>query len=289
MENKNNAVVTKKNRLPLKPLLGLILLPAACLALNEALFFAAAQFAGESLGDYIDPLVSILCALLCLFVHRASFAGKFNGSLKLAGCKKGLFLLLSFLPCVIPNFIHADYSVLTADVVLYTFAFALGTGLFEETAFRALSGSNFMRAWHDEKLIVPAVMLTSVVFGLAHLMNMNQGAGLGATVTQAVYAIGFGVIFAAVYFRCGSLIPAILAHTLVDFTADLKMYGLEADPFAVSSFDWSMLIAAGLGIAMVVVGLYYVRPAKRAEILDLWAEKWSLNETDGLAEDASAD
>lgn len=288
MENEENAVAAKK-KLPLKPLLGLILLPAVCLVLNEVLFFAAAQIAGDSLGAYIDPLVSILCALLCLFVHRACFAGKFDGNLKLAGCKKGLFLLLAFLPCMIPNFIHADYSVLTADVVFFSFAFALGTGLFEETAFRALSGSNFMRAWHDEKLIVPAVILTSVVFGLAHFSNMNQGAGFAATATQAVYAIGFGVIFAAVYFRCGSLIPAVLAHTLVDFTAELKMYGLESDPFAASSFDWGMLVAAALGIAMIVIGFYYVRPAKRAEILDLWARKWSLDEADVSAEEASAE
>ena len=287
MENEKNTATAKK-KLPLKPLLGMILLPAACLALTEVLFFAAAQIAGESLGAYIDPLVSILCALLCLFVHRASFAGKFDGSLKLAGCKKGLFLMLAFLPCLIPNFIHADYSVLTADVVLYTLVFALGTGLFEETAFRALSGSNFMRAWHDENKIVPAVILTSVVFGLAHFSNMNQGGGLGATVTQAVYCIGFGMIYAAVYFRCGSLIPAVIAHTLLDFTADLKMYGMESDPFAASSFDWGMLIAAGLGIAMIAVGLYYVRPAKRAEILDLWAKKWSLDEADNSAEEASA-
>lgn len=285
MENENNAVAAKK-KLPLKPLFGLILLPLICLVLTEALYFAGAQIAGESLGAYLDPLVSILCALICLFVHKASFAGKFDGNLKLKGCKKGLFLMLAFLPCLIPNFIHADYSVLTADVVLYSLVFALGTGLFEETAFRALSGSNFMRAWHEENKIVPAVILTSAVFGLMHLLNMNHGGGLGATVTQAVYCIGFGVIYAAVYFRCGSIIPAVIAHALLDFTADLKMFGLESDPFAAGSFDWGMLVAAGIGIAMIAVGLYYVRPAKRAEILELWAKKWSLDEADASAQEA---
>ena len=65
---------------------------------------------------------------------------------------------------------------------------------------------------------IPAVLLSSAVFGLFHLVNWTAGSAL-YTWAQVLCAFAAGICFAAAAVRSGSLLPGFAAHLLSNLTA----------------------------------------------------------------------
>jgi len=66
------------------------------------------------------------------------------------------------------------------------------------------------------------VLVSSAIFGLAHLFNLALGRQtLLAGLTQVVYSFFFGVAFAACFLRNRSIWPAIVMHAAVDLGGSL--------------------------------------------------------------------
>lgn len=217
---------------------------------------------------------SVAAALLVLAIHKRWFYPEFEGNLRGGrpglGFKLGLFVLILW--CTAPFDILAaseDYGPLSFG----NFALALMAGVCEETAFRGLPLSYLMRQWKDEKKIPVALLLSAVLFGLAHGGNLFAGADPGITLLQVGGTMAIGVFLGAVYLRSGNLWPVIVIHTLNDVlaflnTADISGGVMVAD---VTPRDLRDLM---LSVVLAGVGLWLIRPSKRAEILDLWREKW---------------
>lgn len=60
-----------------------------------------------------------------------------------------------------------------------------------------------------------AIVISSVSFGLGHLLNLVNGSGMGIgdNLYQVVYAIAIGFLFAILLVRGGSLWPCVAAHS----------------------------------------------------------------------------
>ena len=65
---------------------------------------------------------------------------------------------------------------------------------------------------------IPAVLLSSLVFALFHLVNLTAGTAL-YTWVQVLCAFAAGVCFAAAAALSGSLLPGFAAHLLSNITA----------------------------------------------------------------------
>lgn len=274
---KRTKTLPKKHTIMNRPILALVIMPIWCMIMASILgaIFGAGLFGPDNAAA--TSVATAAAALLCLAIHRSWFKGEFDGSLKLKNFGLGMLLLLPSLLFFVTNLTEVSFKTLTPAAVLTAFCMALGPGVMEEVAFRGLAGSNFMRVWRDEKKLVPVVTLTALLFGLVHISNILAGAGKAVSFTQAVYSFGAGVMFAAVYLRTGSLLPSILVHTLVDMSAFMTSELMESGGvLSGNSFDPSMLITGLLGLALAVLGFWYIRPAKRAEILSLWSEKWAV-------------
>ena len=289
MKNDNSGKSIKKRQPIFLPILGLFLLPLGCILLQE-FFDTGVALLGEeeTFGIFAPTLGAVLTGLLALFIHKGWYAGDYEGSLKFRNFGKGLLMLLPFFVILVLNSLGIDFSSLTAENALALFVASAAPGFVEEVAFRGLAGANFMRTWRTEKKIVLSVTLTSIVFGVAHLLNLSEGAGVIVTFSQVFYAFGFGIILSAVFLRTGSLLPSIVIHTLLDFTAFLNQGGNKALTDD-GSFDLAMLVSIILGLILAAFGYYYIRPAKRKEILAIWEKKWSLDKADDSAEEASID
>jgi membrane protease YdiL (CAAX protease family) len=85
------------------------------------------------------------------------------------------------------------------------------TGFFEEALFRGLILGVLRPSgmW-------PAVWVSSVLFAMAHLPNMLFGQAPAITLAQAVGTFCFGVGYAAVRLRTGSIWPLMVLHFLTD-------------------------------------------------------------------------
>lgn len=97
-------------------------------------------------------------------------------------------------------------------------------GFSEETMFRGV----IFRALEETMAIWPAIILTSVLFGGVHILNVFITGELLASVAQAVAAALSGLVFIAIVIRTGSIWPAIVYHALWDCLLFLAMNASNA-------------------------------------------------------------
>ena len=255
-----------------RPWLALILMP-----LWSMLFQNVGSFLDMMAKDLISPaypggVCCILMGFLALWIHKLIFRPEFKGSLNGKNLGKGILFLLPAFAFVIMNLMGLNNSTghTLASVIAAILAGSV-PGVVEEVAFRGLSGSNFMRLWHDGKKIRLAAILTGIVFGGVHIANLIAGAALSATLVQVAYAIGLGIMFAAVYFRTGSLWPSIIMHCLIDIS-----YHLQATSGILSkaASTRTIILLGTFAVLFTAYGLFLLRDKKVDEINAVWKDIW---------------
>lgn len=99
-----------------------------------------------------------------------------------------------------------------ADTLCYI-GYMLCVGFVEEVLFR---GFLFKAIAKDNVKL--AVIISSVTFGLGHLLHLVDGSNveLIANLCQVCGAIAVGFLFVIIFYRGGSLIPCILTHSAID-------------------------------------------------------------------------
>ena len=106
----------------------------------------------------------------------------------------------------------------SAEAVLSLGLSCLSTAIFEELLFRGLLLSLFLSRFGGEgKGGLTALLLSSAVFGLSHLLNLAGGGGLPDTLLQVGYSFLIGALAAVLCLLFSSLWPAILFHALYNF------------------------------------------------------------------------
>lgn len=85
----------------------------------------------------------------------------------------------------------------------------LCVGFLEELIFR---GFLFKAMARDN--IKTAVVVSSVTFGLGHIINLLNGSGMGVgeNLTQIFFAVLIGFLYVIIFWRGGSLWPCIISH-----------------------------------------------------------------------------
>ena len=89
----------------------------------------------------------------------------------------------------------------------------LFVGFLEEVIFRGLLFSAIAK--DNTK---SAVVISSVTFGIGHIINLFNGSGmnLAGNLCQIVFAIAVGFLLVTIFYRGGSLIPCIIAHSAIN-------------------------------------------------------------------------
>lgn len=95
---------------------------------------------------------------------------------------------------------------------VFTVISMLLIGYVEEVIFRGF----LFKALIPKDGIRLAIIISSVTFGIGHIINLLAGQASLETVIQVFFAIGWGFIFTLVFHKCKSLIPCIVAHGLVN-------------------------------------------------------------------------
>ena len=89
----------------------------------------------------------------------------------------------------------------------------LCVGFLEEVIFRGLLFKTMAR---DN--IRSAIVLSSVTFGIGHIINLFNGSGmdLAGNLCQIVFAIAVGFLLVTIFYRGGSLLPCIFVHAAIN-------------------------------------------------------------------------
>ena len=128
-------------------------------------------------------------------------------------------------------------------------ALAASVGFVEEIAFRGL----ILRA------IAPlglwrAALISSLLFGLAHSLNVLGGANPVYTLLQVGYALALGFAFAALTLRTGAIWPLVIIHALIDFAGFLGSGGVTTTSVRDADFIVTavyILTFGGFGVLMM--------------------------------------
>lgn len=99
----------------------------------------------------------------------------------------------------------------------------LGVGLFEEILFRGLL-MNGLR----QKLSLPtAIVTSSILFGLLHIVSLGYGQTLAVTTVQVLTATALGGLFCVLVLQANSLWPAIALHAIYNSQAMILIFLIE--------------------------------------------------------------
>ena len=89
----------------------------------------------------------------------------------------------------------------------------LCVGFLEEVIFRGLL---FTAIAKDN--IQSAVVISSVSFGIGHIINLFNGSGMAlvSNLCQIIFATAVGFLLVTIFYRGGSLLPCILVHSAIN-------------------------------------------------------------------------
>ena len=91
-------------------------------------------------------------------------------------------------------------------------------GFFEEIVFRyVVLILIIQRLPNTKKVIFYSIVISSLVFGVIHFMNLFYGASFGNTLLQVGYSFMMGMLWAVVFLRTKNIVYPIILHALYNF------------------------------------------------------------------------
>lgn len=177
-----------------------------------------------SMADYFSYLVGIekvftmplsitLVTILLIWINKEKVSSRY-------GLTKGCFpqkAYLYFIPLIVTvsvNFwggVRIQYTIL--ETVLHVISM-LSVGIIEEIIFRGF----LFKALSKDNVKV-AIIVSSLTFGFGHIINLVSGAELLPTLLQIAYATAAGFSFTIIFYKSGSLLPCIIAHSVMNATS----------------------------------------------------------------------
>lgn len=238
----------------------------------------ALAYAGIDTRTATGRVIMAICTIaIALFMQLVVFERQVRGEAgsALTWSTAGLLMALPMLGLAACNFIGFTPSDLDKmNPIPLALLLAASPSISEEIVFRGIPTSNWMRLACDTRSIVWSTAITSLVFGATHGLNSIAGEPLSTAAFQMFYAVCGAIVFNAVFLRSGSIVPAIIVHTITDFTAflflDLQSGGVLTQELTLSFAFW---VTLAVSIVMLCWGIYLLRPSKHGEIVALWHEK----------------
>ncbi len=224
-------------------------------------------------SGYPAAAAGFVILLLYRLWYRPEFEGALRGGHPEYALKLGLPILIvwgtvPFMFMLTP----AGFGWPTAITV----GTSLAAGVCEEAVFRSFPLSTFMRRCRNERMIPVALIITSVIFGATHGLNVLVGADKGSTASQVITATMLGMFFGALYLRCANLWPGIILHALNDIIALTNVSHVSEQGVVTGAASWWDYVDLVTCTVLAAISLWLIRPEKRAEIREIWKHKWTL-------------
>lgn len=186
-------------------------------ALSWIIAYCVLMSAGDSLSVMAGMEKSVtlavgllLSAVLLLFLKKHALFEAYGFCPSKVSARSMLFYLPVLLMLTANIWYGVTLNYGAVETVLYILSMFC-VGFLEEVIFRGLL-FNAMR----ENSLKAAVIVSSVTFGIGHIINLVNGSGaeLLPNLLQVVYATAAGFMFVMIYLKTDSLIVCITAHGL---------------------------------------------------------------------------
>ena len=231
-----------------------------------AIIWIVIYVVGLSLADNLSRMVGIeksitLVACILLTVVSYSWIKNNNYQEKYGLCKPEVSAgrMLYYIPLVIIATINVWYGFAMnfslIESMLYVLSMIL-VGFLEEIIFR---GFLFVEMAKDN--VKTAIIVSSVTFGIGHIVNMINGSGadLLSNVLQVIYAMAAGFLFTIIFYKTKSLWPCIITHSTIN---SMSVFANEAAAVPMMK----VATAVVLTVVSVVYAIYILKRGVGDEI-----------------------
>lgn len=163
------------------------------------------------------PYLLLLSAIAIVWLKKNGFFNKFGISKTDIEAKNFLYYIPLIILCSCNFWYGVKMNGTWGAFALYAISM-LCVGFLEELIFR---GFLFKAMVKDG--IKSAIIVSSVTFGIGHIVNLINGSGatLLENLCQVVSAIAIGFLFVVMFYRGKSLVPCIRAHQFINVTSFL--------------------------------------------------------------------
>ena len=158
-----------------------------------------------------------------------------------------------FLPVIVLSTVNfwcgLQWNMLPLHTALYILSMVF-VAVLEELIFRGLLFRAMLPSGRGT-----AILVSSLTFGVGHIVNLLLGAELLSTALQLVHASAIGFCFSAIFLATGSLLPCILAHAFINCTS---AFAVQAAPAG------ELIICILISVLAVGYGAWVMRRTRKS-------------------------
>lgn len=125
--------------------------------------------------------------------------------------------------------------------------------IFRGFLFRGIAKSNLTRA----------VVISSITFGIGHIVNLFTGSNLFDNMIQIVYAVAVGFLLVFIFLRTSSIIPCIAFHAFNNSMTAFTNANILTDRFGEKN---ATLIFVCIQLVIAAAYLFYVTRLSKREL-----------------------
>lgn len=160
--------------------------------------------------DYRNSICNMLLSLIIfIFIFKNKLSNYYGLTCKI-NFKDYLYFIPLLLIVLVSLLGGLRINNSINEIIFYIISM-FGVGFLEEIIFRGF----LFKAMAKDGL-KSAIIVTSITFGIGHILNLFNGAEIIPTLIQIGYAISVGFMFVIIFYKSNNLWPCILTHILVN-------------------------------------------------------------------------
>ena len=178
------------------------------------------------LCDYRSVIINSMFSIGLIILMKSLKKIKYYGLRKIENIKQYFY----FIPLVLIISVNLWNGINinnTTQEIIFHILNMINIGFIEEIIFRG-----FLFKMMSKDNVKIAIIVSSITFGMGHIINLFNGAQIIQTLLQICYATSVGYLFVTIFHKSKSLIPCIITHSLVN---SLSIFNIETSTFYISS------------------------------------------------------
>lgn len=217
-----------------------------------------AIFYGKYNTMLISEIIIIVFAIIIISLRKIWPQLKIKKENFLIGIKRGMPIIVIAAFVLIVNvvkiFIDGNLNIPNfISLVLVS----ISIGIAEELIFRGWLQNEIMNKCGDNKKgILITILVSGLLFGLFHLINVLSGQDLFTSIIQVIQTSAIGILFCSVYYTSRNIWSLIFLHSFYDFSVLLGEVNSYKD--CINNTDVSMIVNIITLIISLLFAIIYI-------------------------------
>ena len=193
---------------------------------------------GNGIFDLMTLSLNVLLVIFIIYWLKKNNLMKVYGLCKPINNKETLYYIPLFI--FITNSLWSGITIQNSfyEIIIYVLLMCC-VGFLEEIIFRG-----FLFVALKKENMKMAIVISSMTFGMGHILNLFNGMDLVNNMIQIIGAMIIGLLFILIFIYSKSLIPCIIAHSINNALTIFSVH------------DYSVYLF--IGLIIMIIYIYYI-------------------------------